>query len=255
MSNFKLYLEKAQGKNIDFKEIVSLNENFRNYMQKIYLFDEATSVLDFKLEDPKDPNTVLMYTIYNSEDTNAVKNPPSRAKYISLGKATEYGTIDKGELSINAKGIELIKNKLSPSAKLFLGKIGEPFKVNQLESEFDIDDIYIKKLTIVKRLVEIFNGNTRYVSENRFEKEFANSMKNNSNLPQKYLREKISILKKNFTQAKDMKNLEKINGIEKDTNGKDENIIYLPIQQQSSITDFIDIKTSALADTVKNKAA
>lgn len=40
MSNFKIYLEKAQGKKIDINEIVSVNENFRNYMQKIYRIDE-----------------------------------------------------------------------------------------------------------------------------------------------------------------------------------------------------------------------
>lgn len=36
MSNFKLYLEKAQGENIDFNQIVSVNENFKSYLQNIF---------------------------------------------------------------------------------------------------------------------------------------------------------------------------------------------------------------------------
>lgn len=35
MSNFKIYLQKAQGYDIDTAEIVSVNESFKSYLQKI----------------------------------------------------------------------------------------------------------------------------------------------------------------------------------------------------------------------------
>ena len=34
MSNFKIYLQKAQGYDIDTAEIVSVNESFKSYLQK-----------------------------------------------------------------------------------------------------------------------------------------------------------------------------------------------------------------------------
>ena len=149
MSNFKLYLEKAQGKNIDFKEIVSLNENFRNYMQNIYRIDEM-NLLDFKVEGGK-----LKYSIYNGDETNAVKAPPTAAKYIELGSASDFLDNNNNLTDIGIKKIkDLVTTHNFDLSTYDLNSIGKMRKVNDIETEFkmiqgdNINSENAKKITL-----------------------------------------------------------------------------------------------------------
>ena len=170
MSNFKLYLEKAQGKNIDVKEIVSLNENFKSYLQKKYIIQEKLDEksLDLITKNPKPYIEKIKKYISNNKYIDFIirLNPNKQIEISFKTDETIKNTKTGNEYVINItddnfneiyqiKEKEKIKLNLD-SAKEIIGKSGQ--NVANLNSDFSASNLFyqIKQTSLYKFLQEYF---------------------------------------------------------------------------------------------------
>ena len=175
MSNFKIYLEKAQGNivNIDISNFI--NENFASYLRSVTVIEEEW-VFDFKVIGSK-----LFGALDDLEDS-AVADPINTAKYKEIGDADAFLSYDtnKKKYSFTKKGIQKLKDKFEDLKGYDLNSVSE-FEIDNVNSEFKVEKIesIITKADYNEAIKSIVNQLKNPISIVSFEQRFKGAFKTN----------------------------------------------------------------------------